>query len=587
MRSGLMARVHAGLAPGAPLAAMRVLALLCVLVAVPGCGLFRWTPGVPSTEGPEPVAFADEATLVDFLEDSGSVLRQRVANRGTLLGPGEDWLEEQRVLQEPAALFPATAPEVELAQEVLGVGGAVWVTRLRGLVRAVWRDEGLVAAPPVPMPTGADDRPDAEALGLLGLGDSRVAAVLRNGCGGFTLARYARADGPAVLEGMLRVCGRLVGQPWTARVRGEVLVYASFDVLGDDKVPVLLPTVETSRHAARSLYRLGPVYYPLEREANVLLRTLLRCDATLQACSSHSWVSPRAQNEGLWVDAERFVLAFSTPDRSTLLMAPLAGGPPRFAHAPRGAFALGGLSGGRLALLRGESRWHWPSGRKPLFLEILDAGGRATAGMPLPAPTTGKLDGWSWAFHGPWLVYGPTRTCNVCDADTPRVFVTPLPGGPVEVQPLTSSVDAVHFIGEEAVLIGSDDMSRRLVIRRPLTRPGPWREDPHGVWKLGSNEGHEQAQLTLSLRLGERRLLVVPYWPDQLRVLELTPDGVTLLGHLRASPQPERRRYEGYDNDDRLTATAWGDRLLLRMPYELVLLEHDGAGLRELSRLPL
>jgi hypothetical protein len=469
-------------------------------------------------------------------------------------------------------LSSASAEGVIPARPMVALDGETWVARPRGVSRVAWRDGKLLQAS-MPLPEGATTEPD----GLLLLDDA-VAAIVRNDCQALTLVRFLPPPKAPALAGGLRLCGRLVAKPWVARSGRDILAYVVFDAIGDPDGRVELPFAQIGA-TVRSLASLGPVYYPVRRETDVLLRAVIRCDQTLTACSARTFVSPRADRDALWADADRLAIAFAARARSDLYLLPSAAAPPRFATAPDWVFGLTSLPDGRLALLRSAKPFR--SHPASLSVVVIDGRWRVREGVSMPPPVTGRFGHWTWAVHAGRLVYGPSRTNNLGGADTPRAFVATLPDGPVETQGIAPSVDTVLFAGDEAVLVGADRAGVLSVVRRPLAQPGSWAQHPHA----SAGSGYDQGGRTLLVEVGARRFLVVPY-PDmqywaryRLRVLELVRDAVILRGDFGSIAPPV--------DDDRLAADATDGHLLLRFPGEMVLVEVTTSGGREVARLPL
>jgi len=126
----------------------------------------------------------------------------------------------------------------------------------------------------------------------------------------------------------------------------------------------------------------------------------------------------------------------------------------------------------------------------------------------------------------------------------------------------------------------------KTVVHRLLAEPGPWREEPYSrEWSLAAPE-LDQAERTMFVQVGDRRLLIVPL-PDmtysaryRLVVLELGRDGLRKRGTFATIAG-------GPSGENHLDAMALDGRLLLRMPNELLLVELDGEVAREVARLPL
>ncbi len=569
--------------------------VLASLGSIAGCASSARGPAIPPARDGVPATFSSEAELRAYLAAARDARAPRKIRRGVI--SEADGVYPYLEVRERARPYVESAggDAVVAASPMLVEAGSVWVTLDRGLSRAEVGGSALPAvADRFAMPEGG--RGIVEA-GLLDLG--AVTAMVRNGCDGIDISRVPFEVQP------LRICGRLVTEPKLVRMGDEIVFYGAFDAIGDREIdrkaddpstaetgptpPIVIPSVRAGG-SERSIADLGPIHYPTKRVADVLVRVFLRCDLALSRCAARSFVSPRSTLDALWIDGARIALGYSDRDRSTVVQ--LEGrGEPVFASLDHSVIGLRGMADGRLGVVRADRPVLHPRSEAAPLIGVLDRQGRFESGPPLPPPVTGREGSWCWAIHGDRLIYGPARTHGLGGADTPRVVVAPFGSDRVDVQPITASVDAIHLARGDLVLVGATDKGVDTIARRALDATGSWTEHAYGsTWSL-DRPGLEQAERSSVVVVGDRALVAVPF-PDMtfastytLKLIELRADGLAPLGDVAASrglPETIPRT-----NDDRLGAIVVGERLVLRLPGELAVVELDAGSARALGRIAL
>jgi hypothetical protein len=574
-----------------------VAALALALAALAACRTAAGPP-IPAAPRGELARFTTEDELRAYLSAAARARPPRDVERGVISEAEGDYpyvdVEERAV---PRVVLDA-APSVARASNLLADpdGTGVWLTRERSIVHA--RTAGPAPAILATVSPAGDQRAFVDA-GLLQLSAGTLATA-RHTCGesGIDLG-HLPFDRPS-----LRICGRLVGEPVLARVGSDVVFYGAFDALGDPPTsddtgadigaaPLILPSVRTPDGTSHSLLSLGPVYYPDEPASDLLVRVILRCDEQLSRCRAQTLVSLRSSIDALWLDEQRVALGFAaTRGASITVLDRAPGAAPRIAHVDRFVIGLSGLSDGRLAIIQVDRTVRYPNANAQPRLATLDATGRLVEGPPLPRASTGRDGSWTWLIRNDRFIYGPARTHNVGGADRPQLIVVPVPSGPPDIQPLTTSADTIDVTGDHALVLGATDKGVRTLASRSLTATGPWTEHAYSKpWSI-DNPGWEQAGRAFFVTLDGRRLVIVPAADStysaryRLALLEPTPTGVRILSDV-ALPSATIVSTASLVDDDRLAVLALGSRLLLRGPAELLLLELDATAAREVARLPL
>jgi hypothetical protein len=565
-----------------------------LVLALAGCKLHAWGPGVPPPHDGVAARFGSETELRTYLT---AAARERAPQHvdHTPLEGRPYFMIEPRV--RPYVAYRGGASAVAAAPIVVD-GDDVWVTLARAIARISVRGSELPAAAErfeIESPRRDElfgDNANVAPAGLLRL--DRVVAIRANACHGIDVAHAPEDDHP------LQICGRLISVPQLVRVGDEVVFYGAFDAIkeaagdrdDDDRAPwepdLEIPTVRTGGAAARSILELGPVYYPLAPVPDVIVRVVLRCDVALARCAARSFVSPRTHVDALWIDDARIALGFASPEGvSTVIQLP-RGGEPRFTAVDDWVIGLGELSEGRLAVIRSSAAVRHPRSPTTPRIGTLGSDGRLAEGPALPTPASGRDGGWCWELRDDRFVYGPSRVHVLGGADLPRVIVSPVVGGAVDVQAIGSSVDAILFAGPEAVILGATSQGMDTLLRGELTARR-WTAHAYAAQHPARRWVAQSERASLQV-IGGRRILVIPfpdrtYWAQfELKILELRGSDVVDLGAVDVPRSPVAPMISG---DDRLAVAVVGDRLVLRGPGELRVLELDASAARELGRIAL
>jgi hypothetical protein len=568
--------------------------LVWLALVLMGCKLHAWGPSVPPPRDGVAARFASETELRTYLTAAARARAPQHVDHTSLEGQPYMRIEPRT---RPYVWYRGGGSAVAAAPIVVD-GDAVWVTLARAVERSVVRGSELPAAAErfeISAPRRDElfgDNATVAPAGLLRL--DRVVAIRANNCDGIDVA-YEPAD-----EHPLQICGRLISVPQLVRVGDEVVFYGAFDAVreaagdrdDDERAPwkpdLEIPSVRARGGEARSILELGPVYYPPAPVADVVVRVVLRCDVALAYCAARSFASPRSQIDALSIDDARISLAFAPPDGPSTVVQLPRGGEPRFTALDGWVIGLGGLSDGRLAVVRSGVAVRHPTSPTTPRIAALDSDGRLTEGSALPAPVTDRDGSWRWELRDDRFVYGPSRLHVLGGADTPRIIVSPVVGGPVDVQAIHSSVDEILFAGAEAVVLGATSQGTDTLLRGKLAARG-WTahsytaQSPERTWVA-------QPQRASLHVIGGRRILVVPfpdrtYWAKfELKILELRGDEVIDLGTVNVPQGPVDPMIDG---DDGFAVVVVGDRLVLRGPGELRLVELDANAANEVGRIAL